>query len=319
MEPVLKIKDLKVGFPTDTGCLQAVDGIDIAIDEGETLGLVGESGCGKSVTSLAIMGLLPEKTKVSGEIYFQGENLLTKSEKEMEKIRGDQISMIFQDPMTSLNPVLSISEQIEEVFYYHQGGTKKEVKQKVLELIDLVKIPDGKRRIAEYPHQMSGGICQRIMIAMALACKPKLLIADEPTTALDVTVQAQILSLIKELQNKLTTAVLMISHDLGVIAQITDKVAVMYAGQIVEYASTAELFANPKHPYTVGLMETIPRIDISQSQLKEIPGMVPDLSQSFQGCRFYPRCPQAKAKCRLESVPLVEDGETKVRCLLYSN
>mgnify|MGYP000997842753 CR=1 FL=1 len=318
MKPVLNIKNLSVSFRTDTGFIQAVDGVDLEIKEGETLGLVGESGCGKSVTSLAVLGLLPEKTEIKGEVSFLGENLLTKTEKEMEKIRGDRISMIFQDPMTSLNPVLSIAEQLEEVFLYHQGGTKKKIRAKAIELMDLVKIPDGKRRLNEYPHQMSGGIRQRIMIAMALACNPELLIADEPTTALDVTVQAQILTLIQELQIKLNTAVLIISHDLGVIAQVADKVAVMYAGQIVEYATTQDLFDSPKHPYTLGLIETIPRIDVFQKELKEIPGMVPDLSHGFKGCRFYPRCPKVRDKCQEGTLELTEAGSSRVRCLLYS-
>jgi len=319
MQPVLDIKDMKLGFKTDDGFIQIVNGVDFDIKKGETLGLVGESGCGKSVTSLSVMNLLPETANLTGNINFLGENLLDKSEKEMEKIRGDKISMIFQDPMTSLNPVLTIKDQIEEVIRYHQGGTKQEIKQRAIELMELVKIPDGDRRLLEYPHQMSGGIRQRIMIAIALACNPELLIADEPTTALDVTVQAQILGLIKELQDRLDTAVLMISHDLGVIAQVADKIAVMYAGEIVEYATTEELFNSPKHPYTKGLINTIPRIDKQQDELQEIPGMVPDLSEEITGCRFHPRCPYAMDECLKEDVELRDVGDAKVRCILHSS
>src|SRR5680860_357568 len=317
VKPILEIKELKIGFTTDEAFIQAVDGVSLQINEGETLGLVGESGCGKSVTALSMMRLLSEKTTISGEIYFMGEDILAKSEKEMEKIRGDKVSMIFQDPMTSLNPVLTIAEQIGEVIRYHQGGTKKEIKQRAIDLMNMAKIPDGERRIEEYPHQMSGGIRQRIMIAMALACNPELLIADEPTTALDVTVQAQILALIRELQQKLNTAVLLITHDLGVIAQVADRVAVMYAGQIVEYAEVEEIFASPKHPYTVGLLETIPSLDHEGGDLKEIKGIVPDLSQKISGCRFEPRCSKAMERCRTEEVPLLEIDDRKVRCLLY--
>lgn len=317
MKSILDIKDLKIGFTTDEAIIQAVDGVSLQIKEGETLGLVGESGCGKSVTALAMMRLLSEKTKISGQIYFMGEDILTKSEREMEKIRGDKVSMIFQDPMTSLNPVLTIAEQIQEVIRYHQGGSKKEIKQRAIDLMNMVKIPDGERRIEEYPHQMSGGIRQRIMIAMALACNPELLIADEPTTALDVTVQAQILALIRELQQKLNTAVLLITHDLGVIAQVADRVAVMYAGQIVEYAEVEEIFASPKHPYTVGLLETIPSLDHEGGDLNEIKGIVPDLSQKISGCRFEPRCSNAMERCKTEGVQLLDVDDRKVRCLLY--
>jgi peptide/nickel transport system ATP-binding protein len=319
VKPVLEIKDLQIRFKKDDTFVYAVDGVNFEINEGETLGLVGESGSGKSVSSLAVMGLLPPNGKViNGKIHYNGEDILTKSEKEMEKIRGRKISMIFQDPMTSLNPVLTISEQLKEVIQLHQRGTKKEIHQKAVDLLNLVKIPDAERRMNEYPHQMSGGIRQRIMIAIALAGNPSLLIADEPTTALDVTVQAQVLSLIKELQKKLNMAVLLISHDLGVVAQVADKVAVMYAGQIVEYSDTKELFRSPKHPYTVGLLETIPKVDESKMELREIKGMVPDLSQTFTGCRFAPRCPKAMPECN-SVVPQLQDyRNTTVRCLLYT-
>jgi oligopeptide/dipeptide ABC transporter ATP-binding protein len=319
VKPVLEIKDLQIRFKKDDQFIHAVDGVHFEINEGETLGLVGESGSGKSVSSLAMMGLLPPNGKViGGKIHFNGEDILTKSEKQMEKIRGRRISMIFQDPMTSLNPVLTISEQIKEVIQLHEGGTKKEIHQKAVDLLNLVKIPDAERRMSEYPHQMSGGIRQRIMIAIALAGNPSLLIADEPTTALDVTVQAQVLALIKELQIKLNMAVLLISHDLGVVAQVADKVAVMYAGQIVEYSDTKELFRSPKHPYTVGLLETIPKVDESKTELREIKGMVPDLAQTFTGCRFAARCPKSMPECSSVIPQLLDYRNTKVRCLLYT-
>ncbi len=320
VKSVLNIKNLKIQFKTDDGIVRAVDGVDLEIKEGETVGLVGESGCGKSVSSLGVMGLLPKNGKIiDGSVFFKGEEITKKREKEMVKIRGNKISMIFQDPMTSLNPVLTTAEQLKEVIKFHQGGSKKEIHDRAVELLKLVKISDEKRRLKEYPHQMSGGIRQRIMIAIALACNPDLLIADEPTTALDVTVQAQILGLVKELQQKLQTAVLLISHDLGVVAQVADKVAVMYAGQIVEQASTKELFAKPKHPYTVGLLGTIPKLDDeSDKELTEIKGLVPDLSNEFVGCRFYPRCPNVMERCKKENPELMDDNNTKVRCLLYS-
>lgn len=318
MGTTLEVKNLKVSFQNEDNIVQAVGGVSFKMKKGEILGLVGESGSGKSVTSLSIMRLLPKKSSISGEIFFENENILQKTENQMRNIRGSEISMIFQDPMTSLNPVLTIEQQLEEVIKYHSNLSKTEIKARLYELMDLVKIPDGKRRLKEYPHQMSGGIRQRIMIAIALACNPKLLIADEPTTALDVTVQAQILSLIKELQNELDTSILMISHDLGVIAQVADNVAVMYAGQIVEYASVETLFESPKHPYTKGLLETIPRIDREQNELVEIPGMVPEISKEFTGCRFYDRCPHAMDACKKDNISLLDLNESKVRCLLYS-
>lgn len=317
MEPILEVKNLKIQFKTDDNYIQAVDGVDLKINQGELLGLVGESGSGKSVTSLAIMGLLPENGSASGTIKFKGEDLLTK--KNLNELRGKEISMIFQDPMTSLNPVLTIGEQIEEVIKQHQGGSKKEIRDKAVEILKIVKIPDAEKRMSEYPHQMSGGIRQRIMIGISLACNPALLIADEPTTALDVTVQAQILALIKDLQDKLQAAVLLITHDLGVVAQVADKIAVMYAGQIVEYSSAEELFAAPKHPYTQGLLETIPSIDKKETELKEIKGIVPDLSEKFTGCRFYPRCPQMFGKCTFTNPQLIDNGNSQVRCLLYQD
>jgi peptide/nickel transport system ATP-binding protein len=319
MKPVLGIQDLKIRFKKDDMYIYAVDGVHFEICEGETLGLVGESGSGKSVTSLATMGLLPPNGQMTdGQILYKGKKLPINSERQMEKIRGREISMIFQDPMTSLNPVLTIAEQLKEVIHIHEGGTKKEVHQRAIELLNLVKIPDAERRMSEYSHQMSGGIRQRIMIAIALAGNPSLLIADEPTTALDVTVQAQVLALIKDLQKKMNMAVLLISHDLGVVAQVADKVAIMYAGQIVEYRETKELFRSPKHPYTQGLLETIPKADQSKTELREIKGMVPDLAETFTGCRFEPRCPQALPECQQVQPELESIGEAKVRCLLHS-
>ena len=314
----LNIQNLKIEFSSDDENVRAVDGVDLQINRGESLGLVGESGCGKSVTSLAIMGLLPKNSKITGGIHFREEDLTRKTDKEMEKIRGNKISMIFQDPMTSLNPVFTIADQLQEAIGLHQGGTRKEIQKRAVELLELVKIPDAKRRMKEYPHQMSGGIRQRIMIAIALACNPALLIADEPTTALDVTVQAQILALIEELQKEFDTSVLLISHDLGVVAQVADKVAVMYAGQIIEQAGAEDLYSSPKHPYTRGLLETIPRIDDHKEELKEIKGMVPDLSQQFSGCRFYPRCPEVREECKAIEPGLVDWRDSKVRCLLYT-
>jgi len=314
----LDIQELKIDFVGDDETVRAVDGINLQVKRGESLGLVGESGCGKSVTSLAIMGLLPKNSKITGNIFFRGEDLTRKTDKEMEKIRGNKISMIFQDPMTSLNPVFTIADQLQEAIRLHQGGTRKEIFNRAVELLDLVKIPDAKRRMLEYPHQMSGGIRQRIMIAMALACNPSLLIADEPTTALDVTVQAQILALIDELQREFDTSVMLISHDLGVIAQVADRVAVMYAGQVVEQGMAEDLFSSPKHPYTRGLLDTIPRIDGDKKELKEIKGMVPDLSRQFWGCRFSPRCPEAREECKAVEPSPVECGNSLVRCLLYT-
>lgn len=318
MDSTLKVEDLKVSFHGENNTVQAVNGVSFQIEKGEILGLVGESGSGKSVTSLSIMRLLSKQSSVTGKVEFEGENLLDKSERKMRSIRGADISMIFQDPMTSLNPVLTIEKQLQEVIKYHTNLNKQEIQERLYELMELVKIPDGKRRLKEYPHQMSGGIRQRIMIAIALACNPKLLIADEPTTALDVTVQAQILSLIKDLQNTLDTAILMISHDLGVIAQVADNIAVMYSGQIVEYADVETLFSSPKHPYTKGLLATIPRIDVEQAELIEIPGMVPEMSGDFIGCRFYERCSQAMDQCKQQDIDLVDSKNSKVRCLLYS-
>ncbi len=317
MSSLLQISDLQVEFNTDNGTVLAVDGLNLRLEAGETVGLVGESGSGKSVTSLAIMGLLPDNATISGKIYYQGENLLTKAENELSKIRGDRISMIFQEPMTSLNPVFTVENQLYEVFKLHQGGSKNDIQNKIVQTLELVGIPNPKRRMREFPHQMSGGMRQRIMIAMALACHPDVLIADEPTTALDVTIQAQILGLMRNLQDKLGTGILMITHDLGVVAQVAHRVAVMYAGQVVEAASTDELFGIPRHPYTRGLLNTIPLLQGNITRLHEIPGMVPSLSELPQGCRFHPRCDSSLAICSKQVPPVIKGEEKRVRCWLY--
>jgi peptide/nickel transport system ATP-binding protein/oligopeptide transport system ATP-binding protein len=316
-EPLLQIEDLQVEFLLDRGRVRAVDGVGVGLEQGEILGLVGESGCGKSVTALSTMQLLATNARMKGKILLSGEDLTQKSEKEMEAIRGNKISMIFQEPMTSLNPVFSIQEQLGEAISLHQGGTKEEIIDKTVDALSLVGIPEPERRMREYPHQMSGGMQQRVMIAMALACNPDVLIADEPTTALDVTIQAQILALIRDLQEELGTGVIMITHDLGVIAQVAHRVAVMYAGKIVEMAGVDELFQNPRHPYTRSLLRTIPHIKGPKEKLKEISGMVPDLLQLPTGCRFHPRCEECSQICREQSPPQIDGDGWLVRCWLY--
>ena len=321
-ETVLDVKNLCTYFHTDEGVVRSVDGVSFHIDAEETLGIVGESGCGKSVTSLSIMQLVPNPPGkiVGGEILFQGDNLLKKTPEQMRKIRGNDIAMIFQEPMTSLNPVYTIGDQIAEAMILHQKLTKKAAFDRAVEMLRLVGIPSPERRAREYPHQMSGGTRQRVMIAMALSCNPKLLIADEPTTALDVTIQAQILDLMRKLKQKFHTAIMLITHDLGVVAEMTDRVAVMYAGKVVEECSTVDLFREPLHPYTVGLLQSIPRLDVvSNEKLHVIEGTVPNLLHLPQGCAFAPRCPQAMEICRQEAPVLTEvsDGR-KVSCWLHS-
>lgn len=321
-ETVLDVKNLCTYFHTDEGVVRSVDGVSFHIDAEETLGIVGESGCGKSVTSLSIMQLVPNPPGkiVGGEILFQGDNLLKKTPEQMRKIRGNDIAMIFQEPMTSLNPVYTIGDQIAEAMILHQKLTKKAAFDRAVEMLRLVGIPSPERRAREYPHQMSGGMRQRVMIAMALSCNPKLLIADEPTTALDVTIQAQILDLMRKLKQKFHTAIMLITHDLGVVAEMTDRVAVMYAGKVVEECSTVDLFREPLHPYTVGLLQSIPRLDVvSNEKLHVIEGTVPNLLHLPQGCAFAPRCPQAMEICRQEAPVLTEvsDGR-KVSCWLHS-
>ena len=296
---LLSVRNLKTHFYTEDGIVPAVDGISFDLERGGTLGIVGESGCGKSVTSLSIMGLIPSPPGkiVDGEILFEGRDLTKLSEAEMRKIRGNEISMIFQEPMTSLNPVFTIGNQIMEAIMLHQKLDKAAARKKAIEMLSLVGIPSPEKRIDEYPHQLSGGMRQRVMIAMALSCNPKLLIADEPTTALDVTIQAQILDLMRDLQKELGTAIIMITHDLGVIAELVDQVVVMYTGIIVERGDVETIFANPQHPYTQGLLASIPRLDMDVERLQAIPGSVPTPGNFPKGCGFHPRCPYAKDIC----------------------
>lgn len=316
-EALVEVKGLQTYFYTEDGVVKAVDGVDFEIYKGETLGVVGESGCGKSVTSLSIMRLIPDPPGkiVGGDILFQGESLLKKSEAEMRKIRGNEISMIFQEPMTSLNPVYTVGDQIAEAIILHQKVSKKEALERAVEMLRKVGIPLPEQRVNEYPHQLSGGMRQRVMIAMALSCNPKLLIADEPTTALDVTIQAQILELMNELKNDFEASIMMITHDLGVIAEVSDRVAVMYAGKVVEYSDVTSIFKNPKHPYTWGLLKSIPRLDETTDRLMNIKGVVPNPLFFPDGCKFHTRCPFADEKCRKEEPPIEEIEERhQVRC-----
>ncbi len=309
MEPLLEVRDLRTQFFTQDGVVKAVDGVSFHLKPGETLGLVGESGCGKSITALSIMRLIPSPPGkiVSGEIIFEGEDILKMSDDEVRSIRGRKIAMIFQDPMTSLNPVLTINRQISEALELHLGMSKQQARQRAIELLKMVGIPNAEQRVDQYPHQFSGGMRQRVMIAMALSCNPSLLIADEPTTALDVTIQAQILDLIRTLQHEHNTALILITHDLGVVAGMTDRINVMYAGHIVETAPTEELFENPKHPYTVGLLNSIPRLDAPRKErLNPIRGLPPDLIDLPDMCPFVPRCDFAREKCSEKNPPLFD-------------
>ena len=322
-DDILQVKDLKKYYPIKGGgTVKAVDGISFSIKRGTTMGLVGESGCGKSITSLSIMQLveIPPGKIESGEILYEGEDLLKKSKDEMRKIRGGEIAMIFQEPMTSLNPVFTVGQQIMEALTLHTDLDKAAAKERAIEMLKLVKIPLPEKRFNEYPHQLSGGMRQRVMIAMALSCNPKLLICDEPTTALDVTIQAQILDLINELKEKLGTSIMMITHDLGVIAEVADDVMVMYAGKIVEYGDADEIFENPKHPYTHGLMGCIPKLtDEDHARLHVIDGMVPSFDDMPKGCAFCPRCTEAKDICRERMPELVDVNGQKVRCFKYTS
>jgi peptide/nickel transport system ATP-binding protein len=321
-EPLLDVRGLKTQFFTDRGVARAVDDVSFAIRPGQTLAVVGESGCGKSVTSLSIMRLIPQPPGriVAGEIRFDGTDLLKLSERRMRKIRGNQISMIFQEPMTSLNPVFRVREQIGEVLRLHQGLDKAKAREKSIDLLRQVGIPSPESRVDDYPHQMSGGMRQRVMIAMALACDPRLIIADEPTTALDVTIQAQILELMDKLRRDTGTAVLLITHDLGVVAETAEHVVVMYAGRMVEEADARELFTNPLHPYTRGLMRSIPGVSEigERERLEAIPGVVPSLLALPEGCKFNDRCRHAFDRCFAEEPPLLEPrpGHT-ARCWLH--
>jgi len=330
---ILRVSGLKTSFFTSEGTFQAVGGIDFEVKKGKVLGLVGESGCGKTVTALSVMRLVPDPPGriVAGKILFQGTDLLTLTEKEMQSIRGKRIAMIFQEPMTSLNPVFTVGNQIMEMLRLHLAMNKREALERTIELLTQVGIPSPDQRVKEYPHQLSGGMRQRVMIAMAISCHPDLIFADEPTTALDVTIQAQILSLLKHLREELGMAMVLISHDLGVIAEVADEVAIMYAGRIVEYTSKEELFANPLHPYTQGLLASLPRFDLpdatpsgqagrdrkTRERLKAISGMVPRLSDLPSGCTFHPRCPVAIEVCQKEEPELLEVSPGhKVRCWL---
>ncbi len=320
--PLLEVEDLRTWFYTRDGIVRAVDGVSYRVHHGETLAVVGESGCGKSVTSLSVLRLIasPPGKIVSGRLAFAGRDLLGLSEAEMRAIRGNEISMIFQEPMTSLNPVLTIGSQIAEALVLHAGLDQRGALARAVEMLHLVKIPEPERRVTQYPHELSGGMRQRVMIAMALACSPKLLIADEPTTALDVTIQAQILDLMRELKAKTGAAIVLITHDLGVVAEMAQRVVVMYAGRKVEEAPVAALFARPLHPYTRGLLGSIPRLAQEaagggRKRLAEIPGMVPSLKEAVPGCLFAPRCPHATARCAAEYPPLEEkDGGHWVAC-----
>jgi oligopeptide/dipeptide ABC transporter ATP-binding protein len=304
---LLEVKGLKTHFFTSEGVVKAVDGVDFTIHEGKTLGIVGESGCGKSVTSMSVMGLVDVPGSIEdGEILFQGKNLVEATDKEMRSIRGNDISMIFQEPMTSLNPVFKVGDQITEAIILHQHLSKSEARAKAIEMLNLVGIPRAEQVVDDYPHQLSGGMRQRVMIAMALACNSKLLIADEPTTALDVTIQAQILDLMNELKEKLNTAIMLITHDLGVVAQMADHVIVMYSGKVVEDAPVFDLFKNSMHPYTKGLLKAIPSLREEQKTLEPIDGNVPNPLYLPDGCYFAPRCPYAKEKCHKEQPSLRE-------------
>ena len=316
MSNILEVRDLQTQFNTLDGVVRAVDGVSFDLARGETLGIVGESGCGKSVTALSILRLIPPETGriAAGSIKFEGKELTTLGEEAMKGLRGHRISMIFQEPMTSLNPVLTVGTQIAENVVRHMGVSWRAARERSFEMLDLVRIADARRRLDEYPHQLSGGMRQRVMIAMALSCDPQVLIADEPTTALDVTIQAQILQLMLELKEKTGTAIVLITHDLGVVAETTERVVVMYAGRKVEEAPVEALFEEPLHPYTRGLMRAIPRLDIeadaagTRPRLQEIPGLVPRLTQPIPGCAFAPRCGFATSRCAVESPPLVDVG-----------
>jgi peptide/nickel transport system ATP-binding protein len=317
---LLDVKDLRTSFRTEDGVVKAVDGVSFTVEKGQTLGIVGESGCGKSVTCLTIMGLNPKRNTVtSGEALWKGKDLLTMKPTELRQIRGGEISMIFQDPMTSLNPVHTIGRQLEEAILLHRDVTKKGARARSLELLKAVGIPHAEQRIDDYPHQFSGGMRQRVMIAMALINDPDLLIADEPTTALDVTTQAQILALMKRLQEDFGSAIIMITHDLGVIAEIADDVEVMYAAKVVEQAEVHDLFHRPQHPYTWGLMGSLPRLDADVERLTQIPGQPPSLLRPPAGCRFHPRCPYVMEVCKTTEpglVPTQRDAEHLQACHL---
>ena len=311
--PLLEVRGLRTHFAVEGGEFHAVDGVDLCLGRGRTLGIVGESGCGKSVTALSIMGLVPQPPGrvAGGAVLFEGVDLLKLDAARMRDLRGDQLAMIFQEPMTSLNPAFTIGNQIIEAILRHRDVTPAAARAQAIEMLERVRISSPEQRIDEYPHKLSGGMRQRVMIAMALACNPKLLIADEPTTALDVTIQAQILDLMRALRSELGTAIILITHDLGVIAELADDVIVMYAGRVVERCAVPALFADPQHPYSIGLLGSIPRLDLEQERLSAIEGFVPDAAAMPQGCSFHPRCPFAEDRCR--AAPAPELTEVKPR------
>jgi oligopeptide/dipeptide ABC transporter ATP-binding protein len=319
-KPLLEVRDLSIHFFTEEGVIRAVENVNFEIYPGEILGLVGESGCGKSVTGLSLLRLIstPPGRIVNGDILFDGRSLLPLEEKEMERVRGNDISMIFQEPMTSLNPVFTIGDQIMEAILLHQGSDKTEARKRAIKMLDRVKIPSPEKRIDSYPHQLSGGMRQRAMIAMALSCQPKLLIADEPTTALDVTIQAQVLQLLKEIQREMEMSVMLITHDLGVVSEIADRVAVMYAGRIMEYGPIHAIFSRLRHPYTKGLLDSIPQLKEKKKRLDAIPGQVPDPMNLPMGCKFHPRCYLVIEECKKEEPPLFQvNGDHFSRCIRW--
>ena len=314
---LLEVENLRTSFRMERGGeFHAVDGVSFTLDAGRTLGIVGESGCGKSVTSLSIMGLLPKgQGRISGgTVRFDGVDLATLTPAQMRALRGDRMAMIFQEPMTSLNPAFTVGDQLVEAIRAHRKVTPAEARTRAVEMLRKVRIPSPEQRIDEYPHKLSGGMRQRVMIAMALACEPRLLIADEPTTALDVTIQAQVLDLMRTLREETGTAIILITHDLGVVAEVADDVVVMYAGRVVEKAPVAQLFARPQHPYTIGLLGSIPSMHTEQERLHAIDGQVPTPMTRIEGCRFAPRCPFAVAKCRAEDPPLMDMGGQQAAC-----
>ncbi|WP_313896380.1 ABC transporter ATP-binding protein [Streptomyces sp. YIM 98790] len=312
-QPLLEVRDLRIEFHTRDGIARAINGVSYAVHSGRTLAVLGESGSGKSVTAQAIMGILdiPPGRITGGQILFRGRDLLTMREEERRKIRGDQIAMIFQDALSSLNPVLSVGFQLAEMFRVHRGMSRADARTKAVELMDKVRIPAARERVNDYPHQFSGGMRQRIMIAMALALEPDLIIADEPTTALDVTVQAQVMDLLAELQREYRMGLILITHDLGVVADVADRIAVMYAGRIIENAPVHELYRSPAHPYTKGLLDSVPRLDHKGGELYAIKGLPPSLTAIPPGCPFHPRCPQAQDICRTDRPPLYPVGRTR--------
>ena len=318
-EQFLDIKNLTVEYRSGGRTVHAVSSLDLTMGRGETLGFVGETGAGKTTAALSVLRILPNPPAkvVSGEVIFKGRDLYALSEREMRGIRGKEIAMIFQEPMTSLNPVYTVGWQISEMILRHKKMSKKEAKAKAVEMLRLVNIPAPEKRVDEYPHELSGGMRQRVMIAMALSCNPELLIADEPTTALDVTIQAQILDLMRNLKKELNTSIMMITHDLGVVAEMSDYVLVMYAGMVMEYSGVSALFDRPLHPYTQGLIKALPRMEEKQEELYVIKGAVPSLYELPQGCRFWPRCPYATERCKTEMPPLYDLEGRKVRCFRY--